>query len=183
MKILTGQLRGRVIPIRPGAHLRPTADKARKAICDMLCGGMEGKNVLDLFSGTGALGMEALSNGAEKATFVEADKNALRRIGDNLKKLGLFERSRLIAGDVLKTIPHLEDYYDFIFSDPPYERGWTEKTLAALSAARIWHEDTLVVAECHEKEKPPDRAGNFKIVKTKVYGDSKVIIYQPVHSS
>ena len=181
MKILTGRLRGRAFLLRPNPHLRPTADKARKAICDMLCGGMEGKNVLDLFSGTGALGMEALSNGAERVTFVEADKNQLRRIEENLKILGLFEKARLIAGDALEVIPRLGEYYDFIFSDPPYEKGWTEKTLHALSTERVWHEDTLVVTECHKKEKPPDPAGIFKVVKTKIYGDSKIIFYQPIH--
>ena len=86
MKILTGALRGQRILFRPNPHLRPTADKARKAIFDMFQGAMEGKRVLDLFSGTGALGFEALSQGAAHVTFVEKNKVQCSEISANLER-------------------------------------------------------------------------------------------------
>ena len=87
MKILTGALRGRKVLFKPNPNLRPTADKTRKAIFDMLQGGLEGAKVLDLFSGTGALGFEALSSGAEFVTFVESERAQALEIKKSLEKL------------------------------------------------------------------------------------------------
>ncbi|MBI4432786.1 MAG: 16S rRNA (guanine(966)-N(2))-methyltransferase RsmD [Candidatus Omnitrophica bacterium] len=180
MKIVAGALKGRVIGFKPNPHLRPTSEKTRKAIFDVLQGQMEGKNVLDLFSGTGALGIEALSRGAAQAVFIEKEKNQARQIRENLEALGLLDRSRIIAADAVQALGRLNEYFDFIFLDPPYNEGWTEKTLATLSKTPLFHEATIVIAECGQREKPLSRIGKFKSVKIKAYGDTQIVFYKPV---
>ncbi|MBI2094649.1 MAG: RsmD family RNA methyltransferase, partial [Candidatus Omnitrophica bacterium] len=111
---------------KPNPHLRPTTDKTRKAIFDMLQGELQDKKVLDLFSGTGALGFEALSNGAAEAMFVEADAFQAREIRNNLGRLGLESRGIVRQEEVSRAIEKLGRdgaAFDFIFIDPPYEKG------------------------------------------------------------
>ncbi len=181
MKILTGTLRGRSITLKPNAHLRPTADKVRKAVFDMLQGAIEGRNVLDLYSGTGALGLEALSQGAAKVTFVEIDKVQARRIGDNLAQLGVADRARVMPVDALRAIGELSaqgEYFDFIFLDPPYETGLAQKTLQLLASSRLVHETTLVLTESGRGEAMPRAAGALRLFKTKRYGDTQLSLFR-----
>ena len=179
MKILTGSLRGQTISFKPNPHLRPTSDKTRKAIFDMLQGGLEGKIVLDLFSGTGALGFEALSSGAESVTFVEIEKTQNLTLEKNLAKLGLYEKGEVIVSDALKAIERFskeERLFDLIFMDPPYEKGLGQKALTALSKSKILNENSLIVFECRESEVLPNI--DLKILKDKVYGDTRIVVYR-----
>jgi 16S rRNA (guanine966-N2)-methyltransferase len=180
MKILTGSLRGQTIAFKPNRHLRPTADKTRKAIFDMLQGSLDGARVLDLFSGTGALGFEALSNGAESVTFVEIEKTQDLTIEKNLAKLGLYEKGEVIVSDAIKAIERFSEErrkFDFIFMDPPYEKGFGEKALAALKKADILNKNALIVFECRESEVLVSISA-FECIKDKTYGDSRVLIYK-----
>ena len=181
MKILTGSLRGRLISFKPNPHLRPTADKTRKAIFDMLQGQLENKNVLDLFSGTGALGFEALSQGAGSVTFVEIDGSQGTVIKDNLSKLGLSRKSTVIIGNAIGAIEKLsrdKKEFGFIFMDPPYEMGMGQKAMAALAKSSILNKDTLIVLECRHSEDLPDLHENFTCLKDKLYGDTRILIYR-----
>ena len=181
MKILTGNLRGRAIAYTPNPHLRPTSDKARKAVFDMLQGQLENKNVLDLFSGTGALGFEALSQGASSVTFVEIDRSQAMAIKNNLSKLGMSQKSEVIIGNAIKTIEKLsrgQRSFDFIFMDPPYEMGIGEKAMAALAKSSILNKDTLIVLECRHSDSLPESRGKFMCVKDKLYGDTRIVIYR-----
>ena len=180
MKILTGSLRGKTIQFKPNPHLRPTADKVRKAIFDMLQGQLEGKNVLDLFSGTGALGMEALSGGAERATFVETDAMQCGKLKENLAALGLDERSFVIRLDAVAAIESFSrqgEFFDLIFLDPPYEKEWGKRTLEALSSSNVLHEGTFIISECNKREEIEKRLGRLRCVKTKAYGDTQIAVY------
>ena len=153
MKILTGNLRGQPIEFKKSPYLRPTSDKARQAIFNMLQGQVEGKNVLDLFSGTGALGIEALSQGAEKVTFVEKDKTCCRRLKDNLSALGLGDRSRVLLLEAVKAIREFSkdnEYFDLIFLDPPYEKELVKSALEAIAASNIIHEGTMIICEARK---------------------------------
>ena len=181
MKILTGNLRGRTISYKPNPHLRPTSDKTRKAVFDMLQGELENKNVLDLFSGTGALGFEALSQGADSVTFVESERSQADVITNNLTKLGLLEKSEVIIGDVITTIEklsHNRREFDFIFLDPPYEKDLGEKTLSALVKSVIVKKGTLIILECRNLETLPGADEKFICLKHKVYGDTRILIYR-----
>src|SRR3989338_6017652 len=130
MKILTGNLRGQTITFRPVRRLRPTADKTRKAIFDMLQGELVGKRILDLFSGTGALGIEALSSGADYVTFVELDRSQALSIEKSLSGLRQINRTKIIMGDSLKIVAELSEAgkkFNLVFLDPTYDKGLGEK--------------------------------------------------------
>jgi 16S rRNA (guanine(966)-N(2))-methyltransferase RsmD len=181
MKILTGALRGRVITFRPHPHLRPTADKVRKAIFDALQGQVEGRRVLDLFSGTGALGFEAFSNGAAHVTFVESDEGQAGRIARSAGELGLGGQCLLLEMDSLGAIKRLRGKgasFDLVFLDPPYAENLGQRAMEALAGSGILDARSLVVWECAKEEPPPKNFRTLKLVKFKVYGDTQVAVYQ-----
>lgn len=124
MRIIAGEWRGRTVETPPGGSTRPTADRVREALFSMLAsrlGSLEELRVADLFAGSGALGLEALSRGAATATFVESDAQAAGVIKRNATKLGASERIRIIAGSAL-ALPRSAPF-DLIFADPPYAEG------------------------------------------------------------
>jgi len=124
MRIIAGEWRGRAIEAPPGAGTRPTADRVRETLFSMLAsrlGSFEDLRVADLFAGSGALGLEALSRGAASATFVESDAAAAAAIRRNAEKLGADERARVISGSALALAR--SDAFDVIFADPPYSLG------------------------------------------------------------
>jgi len=124
MRIIAGEWRGRAIEAPSGRSTRPTADRVRETLFSMLSsrlGSFDDLRVADLFAGSGALGLEALSRGAASATFVEADAAAAVAIRRNLEKLGATDRARVIAGSAL-ALPRSEAF-DLIFADPPYSPG------------------------------------------------------------
>ena len=181
MKILTGRLRGRSIQFRPNPHLRPTSDRARKAVFDMLQGQIEGKYVLDLFSGTGAMGFEALSQGAARVVFVEIDKAQSKKIEDDLRRLGLEGEGRVIAYDALTAIRQLskkDGRFDLIFLDPPYEKDLAQAALQALAGSALLSEGALAVLECRGKEEAVEHIGDLRAVKVRDHGDTRIVLYQ-----
>lgn len=124
MRIIAGEWRGRSIEAPPGASTRPTADRLRETLFSMLAsrlGSLEDLRVADLFAGSGALGLEALSRGAKSAVFVEKDANAIAAIRRNAERLGAGNRVQLIAGSAL-ALPRSEPF-DLILADPPYAPG------------------------------------------------------------
>jgi 16S rRNA (guanine966-N2)-methyltransferase len=137
MRIIAGEWRGRTIEAPPGASTRPTADRVRETLFSMLAsrlGSFEELRVADLFAGSGALGLEALSRGAASATFVESDGAAVAAIRRNAAKLGAADRAQVIASSAL-ALPRLEPF-DLIFADPPYSPGsGTAAVHAILDAA------------------------------------------------
>lgn len=181
MKILTGLLKGRSITFKASPELRPTADKIRKAIFDMLQGALEEKRVLDLFSGTGALGFEALSAGAASSVFVEKDRRQLKVIRDNAESLGLTDRCEFLSSDALRAIETFSrsaDYFDFIFIDPPYDEGLALRALTVLERSACVHQETLLFAETRRREDLPKRIGSLARIKTREYGDTLISVYR-----
>ena len=136
MRIIAGQWRGRPIEAPPGMATRPTADRVRETLFSMLAsrlGSFEDLRVADLFAGSGALGLEALSRGAAHATFVENDPKASGSIKRNADKLGAADRVQVRAGSAL-ALPRSEPF-DLIFADPPYERGSGTAAVTSVTAA------------------------------------------------
>ena len=125
--MVAGELRGRRIEAPPGSDTRPTTDKVREAVFNAL-GSLDlvrDASVADLFAGTGALGIEALSRGAAHCTFVERDRQAVRILRDNVERLGLSDRSRIVTGDARSVAGQLD--VDLLLADPPYEfDGWLD---------------------------------------------------------
>lgn len=127
MRIIAGEWRGRRIAAPPGRGTRPTTDRVREAWMSAVSGEVPGARVLDLFAGSGALGLEALSRGAERATFVENGAPALRALRENLETLGARARAEVVRADALKFVAGLEPRaFDLAFADPPYGEGLAE---------------------------------------------------------
>src|SRR4030043_980274 len=156
MRIIGGRSKGRMLASPKGQAIRPTSDRVKESIFNILQNKLGGKVVLDLFAGTGNLGIEALSRGAKKAIFVEKGRQALGLIQRNLTQFGLEKRSEILPRDVRRAIGILKqkgESFDLILMDPPYEKGLIQKTLMKLHLHRIYHEDSILVIE-HDRREP-----------------------------
>jgi 16S rRNA (guanine966-N2)-methyltransferase len=151
MRIIGGHDRGRRLRAPRGLRTRPTADRVRETLFDVLGPAVAGARVLDLFAGTGAVGIEALSRGAARVVLVERDQAALRALRANLAALGASRAAaRVMAGDVLRVLPDLgaqEGPFDLVFVDPPYATSLADRALAALAGTAICRDGTEVVVQ------------------------------------
>ncbi|MBM4275685.1 MAG: 16S rRNA (guanine(966)-N(2))-methyltransferase RsmD [Deltaproteobacteria bacterium] len=179
MRVIGGSLGGR--PLAPvKGRMRPTAAKVREAIFNILGDRVAEARVLDLFAGTGALGIEALSRGAEKAVFVDEDPAALKVLRRNLESLDLAERAVVLPLPVnaaLKKLSARGERFGLIFLDPPYGKGAGEATLKALAALRLPLPQAWVVAEHSRRENLPEDLGQLRRHDLRRYGDTQVAFY------
>lgn len=181
MRIVGGTFKGRAIAAPPGQDTRPTSDRARQAVFNILehaawSPGVEGRRVLDLFAGSGGLGLEAMSRGAAFALFVETDAGARGAIRDNIEALGLFGVTRIHRRDAtdLGVKPAgLGEPFDLVFLDPPYGKGLGERALATLRDGGWITDDALIVFECGADEAPA--TPGFETLDTRDYGAAKVV--------
>lgn len=168
MRVVAGELRGRRIEAPPGVDTRPTTDKVREAVFNAL-GSLDlvrDALVVDLYAGSGALGIEALSRGAAHCTFVERDRSALRTLRDNLGALDLSARSRVVAGDALVLASGVEA--DVVLADPPYDFDRWEDLLAAVSGSFVVAESGRELSEIE----------GWSLRRSKRYGRTWVTFYE-----
>jgi 16S rRNA (guanine966-N2)-methyltransferase len=158
VRVIGGADRGRQLRAPRGLRTRPTADRVRVTLFDMLGPAVRGLRVLDLYAGTGAVGIEALSRGAARAVFVERDRDALRALRGNLAALRLGrEQARVVAGEARAMLPALgasEPVFDLVFLDPPYAGDVAARMLAALAASPLVGAATRIVVQ-HFVKNPP----------------------------
>lgn len=179
MRIIAGRFRGRALtPLGKGdagAHLRPTADRVRESLFSMLThlGVLDGARVLDLFAGTGALGLEALSRGAAHVCFVENGRVGAGLIGRNIALTGAGAETELIRRDATRLGPNPGEAFDLVFLDPPYGKGLGEKALAAAREGGWIAPGALIVSE--EAAPMPAPAG-FVAEDSRRYGDTHVTL-------
>ncbi len=181
MRIISGTSRGRRLATPKGHSLRPTSDRVKESIFNILGDEVQGKVVLDLFAGTGSLGIEALSRGAKKTFFVERAKGALRLIEKNLLQCGFPCQAEIIPKEVNRAITLLKargESVDLILMDPPYEKGWIQRTLLKMDEHPIYHEGTVLVIEHGRREPLPQKTGRWTIIKQKRMGDTIISILQ-----
>ena len=168
MRVVAGEARGRKITAPTGTSTRPTSDRVRESIFNMLfsLGVVEDSTVLDLYAGCGALGIEALSRGARFCTFVENNRRAVLSINENLDGLGFSDRSTVVESDVEPWLERLAHHYDLVLADPPYaDKGW--KTL-------LDHVDSkYLVLETDEELPEHDR---WDVAREKTYGTTVVTV-------
>jgi 16S rRNA (guanine966-N2)-methyltransferase len=164
MRVVAGELGGRRLVAPDGTSTRPTTDRVREAIFNSLAsaGVLDGALVADLFAGSGAIGIEALSRGAERCVFVESDRAALRALDDNLDALDLHGRSKVLSSDALSVASLLDA--DIVFADPPYDFDDWDELLGRLSA-------DLVVAESGRSVAAP---AGWETTREKKYGRTRV---------
>jgi 16S rRNA (guanine(966)-N(2))-methyltransferase RsmD len=183
MRIVAGTLRSRQLKSLKGLALRPTSDRLRETLFNILGARVEGSRFLDLFAGSGAIGIEAISRGAVSAVFVENHSAAVRLIRANLASLRIESGARVIAAEVaaaIRTLEKLPDTaFDFIFLDPPYaEEKQYEGTLRALDKSLLAGESTIVIAEHRKTFELPASLGALERVRILHQGDAALSFYR-----
>jgi 16S rRNA (guanine966-N2)-methyltransferase len=174
VRVIGGEFRSRVLKSLPGLDVRPTPDRLREALFNILAPRLNGKVFADLYAGTGAVGIEALSRGAAKAIFVEQKHAAVRVIHENLKALGLEERGKVQEGRVTAILPRLQA--DIVFLDPPYP---LEKEYAAVLALLGERAPALVIAQHPPRLKLDDAYGNLHRTRVLKQGDNELSFFEP----
>jgi 16S rRNA (guanine966-N2)-methyltransferase len=190
MRVIAGKYRRRILQALPGLEVRPTADRLRETLFDVLASGdpaaLEGTVWLDLFAGTGALGVEALSRGAAMVYFVEASAKAAALIRKNLRAVGAESGFQVLQQDVLKGLSHLAKLgvaADFAFLDPPYALHATyEQTLEAISGRGVVKPEGVVIAEHDKRFDPGEDPGVLSRYRKLVQGDAALSFYRAARS-
>lgn len=179
MRVIAGEAKGLRLKTPSSRGLRPTSDLVRGAIFDALASsGVELSRVLDLYAGSGALGIEALSRGAQWCDFVEQDRAACAIIRENLTLAGFQARARVHCSPVEKALGRLEGPYNLVLIDPPYEDEGAPATVARLADSTLVEEGSMLVLEHPWRRLPVDRWGPFALVSRKRHGDTGVSIYR-----
>lgn len=181
MRITSGKFKSRIIRV-PKA-IRPTLDNVRKAIFDILGEGIAGTNILDLFAGSGALGLEALSRGASSCIFVDNNRSCIKAIKNNLEALGLSSNKDIviITSDAIRAISKLAksgDKFDLIFLDPPYYKSLAKKSLFSLGSCDILTKSGVAIAEHSKHDEVPSSVGELKLYRSARYGDTQISFYR-----
>ncbi|MFZ3170517.1 MAG: 16S rRNA (guanine(966)-N(2))-methyltransferase RsmD [Carboxydocellales bacterium] len=180
MRVITGSARGRKLKTPKGLITRPTTDRVKEALFNILGNRVLGAKVLDLFAGSGALAIEALSRGAEGAVLVEVSPQAILAIQDNLTVTKLSPRVELIRQDVYQVLANLgskTESFDLIFLDPPYHQGHGPKVLELIARHKLLTKFGLVVIEASKKESFPLEVGTLVLGRRENYGDSSLVLY------
>lgn len=183
MRIIGGTAGGRRIRAPRGQATRPTSDRVREAIFNILGPPPPGARVLDLYAGAGGLGLEALSRGATAAVFVDEAAAAYRCIRENADRLGFGERARVVKAPVQAALARLAatgQRFEWIFADPPYATDEAARTVAALGGphAALLAPGAVLVVEHDRRRPPPERAGVLARTDIRVYGDTAVSFYE-----
>ena len=181
LRVIAGSAKGRRLGTLQTLALRPTADRVREALFNILGVQIEGAAILDLFAGSGAVGLEALSRGARLATFVEFHEPACRVIKNNLRLCGLHAQATVWCDDVLNVLPTLkkqEQTFDVIFLDPPYRAALVEDALQQLGDGRLLNTDGQVTAEHFYKRELAERCGRLRRVRVARFGDVALSFYR-----
>ncbi|MDY0131987.1 MAG: 16S rRNA (guanine(966)-N(2))-methyltransferase RsmD [Desulforegulaceae bacterium] len=174
MKINTGILKGRKLKTPKGLDTRPTSGITRESIFNILKDKINNSLILDLYSGSGSFGIEALSRGAGFCIFVENNKDPLECLKFNIKNFDLEKSSKILKKNLPEDINTLfsDKNFDLVFLDPPYSKGLVNQTLKNLKSARFINEKTTIIVE-HSKKETPDPS-IFKLIDTRKYGKSLV---------
>lgn len=180
MRVIAGSRRSIRLTTVKGDHVRPTTDRIKETLFNILQPYLPGCSFLDLFSGSGAIGIEALSRGAKEAVLVEKDREALSCIRMNLQATRFQEEAQVKEGDVLTVLRTLQHQpFDLVFLDPPYDCGWEEKVLTVLGTASYVDEYTRIVVEAseHTDFSFSEELG-FTVYREKSYGSNKHVFLE-----
>ena len=174
MRVITGTARGRRLKELPGLETRPTTDKVKESMFNIIQFDIEGRTVLDLFSGTGQLGIEALSRGAERCTFVDLRKEAAAVIRENVKTCGFESQGKVVQGDGIAFLTGCREKFDLVFLDPPYASGFLEKALETIAAIDIVSENGIIVCESAQETVLPELPAPYAVGREYRYGKIKL---------
>ena len=184
MKIIGGEFSGRVIHSPKGKNTRPTSSRVKESLFNFLIHGFwvdfEGIDVLDIFAGSGSLGIEALSRGARFCNFIDIESQSILAINNNIKSLKLEKKSNVRRSDVIKIDSHVmkdQRPVDIVFSDPPYKDSFKTKIAIEDFAKKGWiSKKAIIISESSSRDKV-DNISGFEISKKKIVGDTQLCVY------
>ncbi|WP_223066726.1 16S rRNA (guanine(966)-N(2))-methyltransferase RsmD [Paenibacillus caui] len=181
MRVISGSARGRALKAVPGMGTRPTTDKVKEAIFSIIGPYFEGGNVLDLFAGTGGLGIEALSRGMTKGIFVDLEYKAIETVKHNLKQAGFSDKAEVYKNEAeraLRALAKREIGFDLVFLDPPYRLKHGDKLMLQMEELGLVSIGTAIVLEYESSYEYPETVGGFTLTRKAVYGETAVSIYR-----
>lgn len=181
LRIISGERKGRVIQTLEGINTRPTSDRVKESLFNILMFRLPDSSILDLFSGSGNLGLESLSRGAKDAVFVEKNSAALKILRQNCKTLEYLDEAKVLPYDVIRAINQLskeEKSFDIVFMDPPYDRGLEVPTITALDEANLVKEDGIIVVEHLYENHLPQNVGSFVQCDMRKYRGTAISFYR-----
>ena len=175
MRIISGSARGRRLREPADYNIRPTTDKVKESIFNIIQFEIEGRRVLDLFAGTGQLGLEALSRGAESAVFVDASNAAIKIIGENIKACGFEKQSQVLRSDAMAALPRLGKF-DVILLDPPYDEDIMDKVIDKIIEFDILKVNGIILCETRAETVLPEVSAPYSLRKEYKYGKIKLTL-------
>lgn len=181
MRIIAGSAKKRLLKVPSGWTGRPTADRVKESLFNILGDSIIDCRFLDLFAGTGNIGIEALSRGAANAVFVEQDRRASGAVLQNLKLTGFADKAIVLMKDVYRALAELEnrgEKFDVVFLDPPYGKGYEVPVIGSLSEARLVSANGLIIAESSKREAMPSDVQGFLLFRQERYGDTILSFYK-----
>ncbi|MBR3972080.1 MAG: 16S rRNA (guanine(966)-N(2))-methyltransferase RsmD [Ruminococcus sp.] len=176
MRVITGKARGRKLITLSGDDVRPTTDKVKESVFSIIQFEVEGRRFLDLFAGSGQMGIEALSRGAKSATFLDLRKDAISVVRKNLEALNLAEDADVRCTDSLGFLRSTSEKFDVVFVDPPYNKGLAQKALELLPS--VMNPSGVIVIETADTEELSEVSGDFSLDRTYRYGKIKITTYR-----
>ena len=178
MRVITGSARGCHLKELEGMETRPTTDRVKEGLFNIIQFDIEGRKVLDLFAGTGQLGIECLSRDAASAVFVDRRADAVRLIRENLKVTDLAERGRVVSGDSIAYLKSLQEKFDIILLDPPYAAGLLEGVISHITRFDILSPHGIIVAEHPVELAMPGVQPPYRLHRTYRYGKIAMTVYR-----
>jgi 16S rRNA (guanine(966)-N(2))-methyltransferase RsmD len=178
MRVITGKARGVVLKTPEGMQTRPTTDRVKEALFSIIQFDIPGCRVLDLFGGTGQLGIEALSRGAKSATFVDASDAACRLIRENLKRTKFENKAKVVRSDYLEYLRRCHETFDMIFLDPPYAEVFLENSLNCITEIDILQTNGIIVTERPLEKDLPWEFPGYTRSKDYKYGKTLITLYR-----
>lgn len=178
MRVITGSARGKRLGELSGMDTRPTTDRVKESVFNMIQFDIEGRRVLDLFGGTGQLGIECLSRGAASCTFVDLRREAVRLIQKNLRDTGLEAYAKVYQADALKWLKKQRETFHLVFLDPPYDTDLLENALKTIAAIDILSENGIIICESRVEKELPELPAPYWIGKSYRYGKIKITLYR-----
>ena len=178
MRVIAGKYKGRKLESPENYDIRPTTDKAKEALFSILMNDVPGSRVLDLFAGTGSLGIEALSRGASECVFADHGRQATALVRQNLASCGVQEQARVMTGDYRKVLSSLNGSFDIILMDPPYGRDLLPEAFELIRRQDLLAEGGVIVCEHRKEEELPEEIEGYIREKERRYGIVKLSIYR-----
>lgn len=177
LRVITGKYKGRKLEAPEDYNVRPTTDKVKEAVFDILMNDIYGSTCCDLFAGSGSLGIEALSRGAQMCWFCDSDRNSIRLIKKNISIVGASSEARVVTGDYKKCLRKIDGKIDIFFVDPPYESGLYETVLSQIDILDLLSDEGIIITEHDSRQDMPDQIGNLVKTKVKKYGRTVLSLY------